>query len=72
MDLKHLRVKGKRLRESLEAMARIGATPGGGVQRLALSDEERKQACTRNCAGLLIGLGYQDCALLSCFYSTQH
>lgn len=42
MDAKSLRVNGARLRESLETMARIGATPGGGVQRLALSDEDKK------------------------------
>ena len=37
-----LRVDGVRLQRSLEAMARIGATPGGGVTRLALSDEDRQ------------------------------
>jgi N-carbamoyl-L-amino-acid hydrolase len=37
-----LRVNGLRLRESLEAMARIGATPGGGMHRLALSHEDRQ------------------------------
>lgn len=42
MDLKKLRVNGKRLRNSLEEMAQIGATPGGGVQRLALSDEDKQ------------------------------
>jgi len=42
MDLKDLRVNGRRLRESLEEMARIGGTPGGGVQRLTLSDEDRR------------------------------
>lgn len=31
-----------RLRESLEIMAAIGRTPGGGVQRLALSHEDRQ------------------------------
>mgnify|MGYP001811670437 CR=1 FL=1 len=35
-------INGKRLRESLETMAKIGATSGGGVQRLALSDEDRE------------------------------
>jgi len=34
-------VNGKRLQSSLETMARIGATPVGGVQRLALSDEDK-------------------------------
>ena len=41
MNNESLRVNGKRLRKSLESMARIGATPGGGVSRLALSDEDR-------------------------------
>lgn len=36
-----LRVNGQRLRESLETMAKIGATPAGGVQRLTLSDEDK-------------------------------
>ncbi len=42
MDLNSLRISGKRLQESLEEMAKIGATPGGGVQRLTLSDEDRQ------------------------------
>jgi N-carbamoyl-L-amino-acid hydrolase len=42
IDIKALRVNGKRLRGSLEEMARIGATPGGGVQRLTLSDEDKR------------------------------
>ncbi len=42
MDLSKLRVDGARLRASLEEMATIGATPAGGVQRLALSDEDRR------------------------------
>ena len=42
MDTSKLRVNGARLRASLEEMAKIGATPGGGVQRLTLSDEDRK------------------------------
>ena len=41
MDLKDLRVNGKRLQSALEQMAQIGATPGGGVQRLTLSDEDK-------------------------------
>jgi len=41
-QLEDLRVNGERLRQSLEEMARIGATPGGGVQRLALSDEDKQ------------------------------
>jgi N-carbamoyl-L-amino-acid hydrolase len=42
MDLEKLRVNGKRLRNSLEEMAKIGVTPGGGVQRLTLSDEDKE------------------------------
>jgi len=42
MDTSKLRVNGPRLRASLEEMAKIGATPAGGVQRLALSDEDRR------------------------------
>jgi len=42
MDPNTLRINGRRLRESLETMARFGATPGGGVQRLTLSDEDRQ------------------------------
>ena len=41
MANKDLRINGKRLQESLEEMAKIGATPGGGVQRLTLSDEDK-------------------------------
>ncbi|MDJ0621550.1 MAG: M20 family metallo-hydrolase [Desulfocapsaceae bacterium] len=42
MNLDKLRINGARLQQSLEKMAQIGATPGGGVQRLALSDEDKK------------------------------
>ena len=42
MDTSKLRVNGARLRASLEEMAKIGATPAGGVQRLTLSDEDKK------------------------------
>ncbi len=42
MDVKTIRVNGKRLQSTLEDMAKIGATPGGGVQRLALSDEDKE------------------------------
>lgn len=31
-----------RIQETIEALARIGATPGGGVTRLSLSDEDRE------------------------------
>jgi len=37
-----LRINGRRLKNTLEEMARIGATQGGGVARLALSDEDRR------------------------------
>ncbi len=37
-----LRVDGDRLWGRLEEMARIGATPAGGVHRLALSEEDRR------------------------------
>lgn len=37
-----LTVNGARLQSTLEEMAKIGATPGGGVQRLALSDEDKQ------------------------------
>src|SRR5688500_10910072 len=36
-----MRVDAARLQESLDHLARIGATPGGGVTRLALSDEDK-------------------------------
>ncbi len=42
MENNTLRINGQRLRESLETMAQIGATPGGGVQRLTLSDEDKQ------------------------------
>ncbi len=42
MEIRSLRVNGKRLRTALEEMARIGSTPGGGVDRLALTDEDRQ------------------------------
>lgn len=42
MNLASLRVNGKRLQSSLEEMAKFGATPGGGVQRMALSEEDKK------------------------------
>lgn len=35
-----LRIDGERLNDSLAELATIGATPGGGVTRLALSDED--------------------------------
>jgi N-carbamoyl-L-amino-acid hydrolase len=42
MNRENLRIDGKRLRTALEEMAKIGATPGGGVQRLTLSDEDKQ------------------------------
>ncbi len=42
MDLKDLRANGKRLQNTLEEMAKIGGTPGGGVQRLTLTDEDKQ------------------------------
>ena len=42
MDSNDLRVNGRRLQGAMEQMAQIGATPGGGVQRLTLSDEDKK------------------------------
>jgi len=42
MEIKDLRVNGDRLQESLEEMAKIGGTPNGGVQRLTLSDEDKR------------------------------
>ncbi|MBC8419952.1 MAG: Zn-dependent hydrolase [Desulfobacterales bacterium] len=42
MDFKGLRVNGKRLQDSVEEMAEIGATPNGGMQRLALSEEDKR------------------------------
>ncbi len=42
MDLDSLRINGARLQHTLEEMAKIGATPAGGVQRLACSDEDKR------------------------------
>lgn len=42
MNLSDLRVDGLRLRRSLETMAEIGGTSGGGVQRLALTPEDKQ------------------------------
>jgi N-carbamoyl-L-amino-acid hydrolase len=42
MDDTKVRVKGKRLQSTLEEMAKIGGTPGGGVTRLALSEEDKR------------------------------
>jgi len=40
-DDRDIQVNEARLRQTLERLAEIGATPGGGVTRLALSDEDR-------------------------------
>ena len=42
MEIKNLRANGIRLQKALEEMAKIGATPNGGVQRLTLSDEDKE------------------------------
>jgi len=42
MNVNDLRINGQRLQAALEQMAQIGATSGGGVQRLTLSDEDKK------------------------------
>ena len=42
MDLREIRVNAGRLRNTLEKMAEIGGTPGGGVHRLALSDDDKQ------------------------------
>lgn len=42
MGYEDLRINGTRLQESLERMARIGGTEGGGVTRLTLSDEDKE------------------------------
>ncbi|MEJ2037606.1 MAG: Zn-dependent hydrolase [Desulfosarcinaceae bacterium] len=42
MNWQDLRVDAARLQSTLETMAKIGATPGGGVQRLTLTDEDKQ------------------------------
>ena len=41
MAYKDLRINRMRLRDSIEEMAKIGVTSGGGVGRLALSKEDK-------------------------------
>ncbi len=41
-SIDRLRVNGERLRQTMETMSKIGRTKGGGVQRLALSDEDKE------------------------------
>jgi N-carbamoyl-L-amino-acid hydrolase len=42
MKIKGLRVNGGRLRATIEELAHIGGTPGGGMHRLALTDEDKQ------------------------------
>jgi N-carbamoyl-L-amino-acid hydrolase len=42
IKIEKLRINGTRLKTTLEVMARIGATPSGGVHRLALSDQDKQ------------------------------
>ncbi len=37
-----MRINRKRLEESMEALGRVGATPKGGLNRVALSDDDRR------------------------------
>ncbi|HEX3865504.1 MAG TPA: hypothetical protein VHV78_02090, partial [Gemmatimonadaceae bacterium] len=40
MELPAFRVRGDRLLENIQALARVGATPAGGVSRPAYSDDD--------------------------------
>ena len=40
--VEHLRIDGERLWQSLMDLGQIGATPKGGVCRIALTDEDRR------------------------------
>lgn len=42
MNIEDLRVNGNRLQNTLEKMAQIGATTGGGVHRLTLTEEDKQ------------------------------
>jgi len=42
MDLKKLRVNGKRLQETIEASAEIGKTANGGLERCTATDEDKQ------------------------------
>jgi N-carbamoyl-L-amino-acid hydrolase len=42
MNIEDLRVDGNRLQNTLEKMAQIGATSGGGVHRLTLTEEDKQ------------------------------
>ena len=37
-----MRINRERLEESIEALGRVGATPGGGLTRVALTDDDRR------------------------------
>jgi N-carbamoyl-L-amino-acid hydrolase len=47
--MQDLRIDSRRLWDTMMTMGEIGATPGGGSRRLALSEEDR-QARDRFCA----------------------
>jgi beta-ureidopropionase / N-carbamoyl-L-amino-acid hydrolase len=42
MEKGNVRVNAKRLRATIEELARIGGTAGGGMHRLALTDEDKQ------------------------------
>jgi len=42
MSLRDLRVNGRRLKSTIEELAKIGGTPGGGMHRLSLTDADKK------------------------------
>ncbi len=42
MKTSDLRVNGRRLQATIEELARIGGTAGGGMHRLALTDEDKQ------------------------------
>lgn len=48
MTLEELRINGDRVRSTLEETAEIGATAGGGLQRLTLNDEDRNDFCSQH------------------------
>ncbi len=50
-DIRQLRVNGERLWDSLMELARIGATPKGGVCRLTLTDLDKRGPRPRHALG---------------------
>jgi N-carbamoyl-L-amino-acid hydrolase len=42
MNFRDLRINGRRLKSTIEELAQIGGTPGGGMHRLALTDADQK------------------------------